>query len=278
MDLLSTRKLNNGVEIPWLGFGVFLSAVGDETKQAVTWALEAGYRHIDTAAAYENEADVARGIKESGVAREDIFITTKLSTKAMRADNQQAAFEASLRALNTDYLDLYLIHWPVPGKFIDSWKMMEKWYKEGKIRSIGVSNFQNHHIDELMAECEVMPVLNQIEYHPYLTQEDVIAFDEGKGIAAEAWSPLGGSWKGISLLSDKTIASIAEKHGKTPAQVILKWDLQNKVITIPKSVHKERIIQNTQLFDFALTNEEMAAISALNENRRVGPDPDNFDF
>ncbi len=276
MNLQTTRKLNNGVEIPMLGLGVFQSPVGSETQNAVKWALEAGYRHIDTAAAYNNEADVGVGVRESGVPREEIFITTKLWNGNMREGNQLEAFNNSLDLLGMDYVDLYLIHWPVPGKFIESWKVLEEIYASGKAKAIGVSNFNAHHIDELMQTAKVTPAVNQIEYHPLLTQVGLIDYCEKAGIAPEAWSPLGGT--GGNLLQNTTIGDIAKKYSKSPAQVIIRWDLQNGVITIPKSVHQNRIAQNTEVFDFALTDEDMAAINALNKDQRVGPDPDNFNF
>lgn len=272
MDFLSSKTLNNGVNIPVFGLGVFRSAA--ETKDAVKWALEAGYRHIDTAKIYGNEADVARGIKESGVDRKDIFITTKLWNDDMRQGKQREAFEKSLELLETDYIDLYLIHWPVKGVYNESWKIMEEYYKQGKIRAIGVSNFHEHHLDDLLSIAEIVPAVNQIECHPHLTQEPLIKYCNEKGIAVEAWSPLGGG----QLLSDSAINALADKYGKTAAQMIIRWHIQRDTIVIPKSTHKERIISNGQVFDFEISEDDMAYIAEMNQNKRVGSNPDTFTF
>lgn len=274
MNILSTLTLNNGVEMPQFGFGVFQSAVGRETYQAVLWALEAGYRHIDTAMIYGNEADVGQAIIDSGVPREKIFLTTKLWNEDMRQDRQEQAFQDSLKRLQVDYVDLYLIHWPVRGKYHESWKILEKLYATGKARAIGVSNFQISHLDTILADAQIVPAVNQIELHPQLTQEPLDAYCRSKGIAVQAWSPLGG---GV-LLRDPTLAEIGAKYNKTTAQVILRWDLQRGIITIPKSVHQDRIISNTEVFDFELSAEDMDRISALNLDRRTGADPDTFKF
>lgn len=272
MDFLTSKTLNNGVKIPIFGLGVFRSA--SETKDAVRWALEAGYRHIDTAKIYGNEADVAQGIKESGVDRKDIFITTKLWNDDMRQGKQREAFEKSLELLETDYIDLYLIHWPVKEAYKESWKIMEEYYKQGRIRAIGVSNFHKHHLEDLLSIAEVVPAVNQIECHPHLTQEPLFDYCREKGIALEAWSPLGGG----KLLSDPDIKKIAHKYGKTVAQLIIRWHIQRDTIVIPKSVHKDRIISNGDVFDFEISSEDMAAITAMNRNERVGSNPDKFDF
>ena len=276
MDILTARKLNNGVDMPMLGLGVFQSSVGEETVQAVQWALESGYRHIDTATAYRNEDSVAEGIKRSGIKREDIFITTKLNNPDQRADAQEQAILNSLKNLRTDYIDLYLIHWPVAGKYVQSWQIMEKYYKKGAIRAIGLSNFHDHHIDDILAIADILPTVDQIELHPRLTQVALRAKCDAHDIAVEAWSPLGGG--GTQLVYNETLSAIGEKYNKSGAQVILRWDLQSRIITIPKSVHKERIAQNADIFDFELTAQDMAAIDALNENTRVGADPENFNF
>jgi len=275
MDITTTKKLNNGVEIPCFGLGVFRSAEGKDTVDAVRWAIEAGYTHIDTAAIYGNEKSVGEGIRASGIQREKLFLTTKLWNADMRAHRQYEAFEESLSRLGMEYVDLYLIHWPVET-FVESWKVMEKIYKEGRAKAIGVSNFTIKHLETLLAEAEVVPVLNQIELHPRLTQEPLCGFCAGKGIAVEAWSPLGG--QGGDVMSEKIIQDLAKKHGKSPAQIILRWDLQRGIITIPKSIHKERIIENSKLYDFELTKDEMALINSLNRDLRVGADPDSFDF
>lgn len=275
MDIKSTKKLNNGVEIPCFGLGVFRSAEGAETVDAVRWAIEAGYVHIDTAKIYGNEKSVGQGVREGGVAREKLFITTKLWNEDMRANRQMEAFEGSLKTLGMDYVDLYLIHWPVEN-YLETWPVMEEIYRSGRARAVGVSNFKQHHLDKLLARAEVVPAVNQIELHPYLTQEDVREYCAGKGIAVQAWSPIGG--QGNDLLSDPVLKEIAARHGKSPAQVVIRWDLQLGIVTIPKSVRKERIEQNRDVFDFELSADELAAIGKLNKNRRNGSDPDNFKF
>lgn len=275
LHLQSTLRLNNGVEIPRLALGVF-QVPDDGAADAVRWALEAGYRHIDTAAIYGNEAGVGRGIRESGVKREEIFLTTKLWNDDMRKGRQREAFEESLEKLGVDYVDLYLIHWPVADKFVPSWKVMETLYKEGRVRAIGVSNFQTHHLEALLPQAEVVPAVNQIELHPLLTQEPLAAYCRKLGIEIEAWSPLGGT--GGNLMEHATIQALAAKYGKSPAQLIIRWDLQRDIITLPKSSHRERIIQNTDVYDFEITPQDMAAIGALNQNHRTGADPDTFSF
>jgi diketogulonate reductase-like aldo/keto reductase len=264
MDINSTRKLNNGVEIPYLGFGVFLCKDDEETVNAVRWAIEAGYRHIDTAAIYGNEKSVGQGIRQSGINRKDLFVTTKLRTEEMGPGMQQKAFEKSLKLLGLDYVDLYLIHWPSAGRTLDSWKALEKIYNSGRARSIGVSNFIERHLDALLKETGVVPVVNQIELHPHLSQQTLAAYCEKLGIAVEAWSPLGGT--GGNLLDDPVVKKIAEKHGTSTAQVILRWDLQRGIITIPKSVHQERIKANTDIYNFELTAAEVKTINDLDKD------------
>jgi diketogulonate reductase-like aldo/keto reductase len=274
MDLKSTIKLNNGVEIPRVGFGTFKSPPGNETKQAVLWALEAGYRHVDTAAFYGNEEDVGKAVKESGISREDIFITTKVWNSDQGFEKAKKAFDASRKKLDTDVVDLYLVHWPVQGMFVDTWKALEELYNAGKIRAIGVSNFLVHQLTELMDNSAVKPVINQVEFHPFLLQRELLEFDHKNGIAHEAWGPL---TKG-KYLDNPVLTDIAENHGKTPAQVLIRWDIQHEVVTIPKSVHRERIYENADVFDFELTDEEMERIDSLDEGRRMGPDPSHVDF
>lgn len=273
-NIQDTTTLHNGVKMPWFGLGVYQAKEGEEVINAVKWALEHGYRSIDTAAIYKNEEGVGMAIKQSGVPREEIFLTTKVWNRDQGYENTLKAFDESLKKLGTDYVDLYLIHWPGPKKelFIDTWRALEKLYKEGKTRAIGVCNFQIHHLEALLEASEIKPMVNQVEYHPHLTQEDLKAFCEKENIQLEAWSPL----KRGQLFDEPVLKEIAAAHGKTVAQVILRWDLQNKVVTIPKSVHKERIIANADIFDFALTEEEMKAISALNQNDRCGPHPDTM--
>ena len=273
-SLQSTTTLNNGVKMPWFGLGVFKVEEGPELVNAVKTAIEHGYRSIDTAAIYENEEGVGQGIKESGILREDLFVTSKVWNADLGYESTLAAYQTSLDKLGLEYLDLYLIHWPVAGKFKDAWRALETLYKEGRVRAIGVSNFQVHHLEELMKDAEIKPMVNQVEYHPRLTQKEVQAFCREQGIQMEAWSPL---MQG-ELLDNEVLAGIAAKYNKTVAQIILRWDLQNGVVTIPKSTKEHRIIENSQVFDFELSQEDMHLIDNLNQNHRVGPDPDNFDF
>ena len=274
VDLASTVRLGNGVEIPWVGLGVFKSPPGKETEQAVRWALELGYRHIDTAAFYQNEQDVARGLKASGVPREKVFITTKVWNTDQGYDQALKAFDRSRLALDVDVVDLYLVHWPVRGKFTDTWKALEKLLADGKVRAIGVSNFLVHHLEELRASSSVAPVVNQVEFHPFLVQKELLDYDARTGIRHEAWSPLTRGRR----LDDPAITAISRKHGRTPAQVVLRWDLQLGVVTIPKSVHRERILENSKVFDFELDAEDMARLTGLDEGARIGPNPDTITF
>lgn len=276
MNLKTTRKLNNGVDIPILGLGVFQSKDGNETVNAVRWAIEAGYRHIDTATVYGNEESVGRGIIESGIKREELFVTTKLWNTDMRQGTQMEAFEKSLERLKMDYVDLYLIHWPVADKYKESWKILEEIYASGRVHAIGVSNFHQHHLEYLLSDAKVVPAINQIECHPQLSQQPLIDYCEKLGIVCEAWSPLGGT--GGNLLEHNVLKKLAEKYHKSVAQIILRWDLQRGIVTIPKSVHRDRIISNADLFDFELNVEDMKIINAINKDLRVGANPDNFDF
>jgi 2,5-diketo-D-gluconate reductase A len=269
--------LNNGNRIPQFGFGVFLVKPA-ETVQAVSTALEAGYRHIDTAQGYGNEKEVGQAIARSGLARSDVYVTTKLNNGAHRPDDARAAFDGSLKALGVDYVDLFLIHWPLPtrydGDYVSTWKTLEEFYREGRARSVGVSNFQPHHLRRLHQDCEITPAVNQIEVSPYLTQDDVRGFCAEHQIAIEAWSPIARG----NVLTDPTVVNIAEKVGKTPAQVVLRWHIQRGDIIFPKSVTPERIRENIDIFDFELSGADHEAISALNRNERTGPDPDKFDM
>jgi 2,5-diketo-D-gluconate reductase A len=270
--------LNNGRTIPQFGFGVFL-VEPDETVAAVSTALQTGYRHIDTAEGYGNEKEVGEAIRKSGVDRADVFVTSKLSNDAHRPDDARRAFDASLDALGFDYLDLFLIHWPLPtrydGDFVSTWRTLEEFYRDGRARSIGVSNFQAHHLRRLHTETEVPPAVDQFECHPYLTQDDLRAFCGQHQIAVEGWAPLA---RGGELLADPEIGTIAERAGKTPAQVVLRWHIERGDIIFPKSVTPARIRENFNIFDFELSSEEVATISALNRNERTGPDPDTFDM
>ncbi len=269
-----TVKLNNGYEMPYLGLGVFLAHDGDEVMNAVQYALQSGYRHIDTAALYENEKGVGEGIRRSGVPREDIFVTSKVWNSDQGYDNTLRAFDDTMNKLGFEYLDLYLIHWPVKGKYIETWKAIETIYKEVRIKSIGVSNFLKHHIEDLNETAEVPPMVNQVEFHPYLVQQDLIDYCKSNQIVYEAWSPL---MQG-KMLEDKLIKRLAEKYSKTSAQIIVRWDLQKGVVTIPKSVKKERIISNADIFDFEISDDDMKLIDSLDRHERIGADPDNFDF
>ncbi|MEV5013188.1 aldo/keto reductase [Streptomyces sp. NPDC053780] len=267
--------LNNGVEMPQLGFGVW-QVPDDEAETAVVQALEAGYRSIDTAAIYGNEEGTGRALAASGVAREDLFVTTKLWNSEQGYDSTLRAFDASLAKLGLEYLDLYLIHWPVPAKdrYVDTYKAFEKLLADGRVRAIGVSNFLPEHLERLTGETSVVPAVNQIELHPHLQQHASREVHAEQGIATEAWSPLG-SGKGI--LEIPAIVAIAQKHNRTPAQVVLRWHLQLGNVVIPKSVTPSRIKENIDVFGFTLDTEDLAAISALNEDRRLGPDPAEVD-
>jgi len=273
-NLQDTTTLHNGVKMPWFGLGVFKVQEGSEVVESVKAALRNGYKSIDTAAVYKNEEGVGQAIKEAGVPREELFITTKVWNSDQGYESTLQAFETSMEKLGLDYLDLYLIHWPVAGKYKETWKALEQLYKDGRVRAIGVSNFHVHHLKDLMADSEIKPMVNQVEYHPHLAQTELLEFCKAEGIQMEAWSPL----KQGELLSKPIIVEIAEKHKKSPAQVILRWDLQNEVVTIPKSVKEHRIIENADIFDFELSAQDMDRLNSLNKNERVGPDPDNFDF
>ncbi|GET26817.1 aldo/keto reductase [Prolixibacter sp. NT017] len=273
-DLQGTVTLSNDVEMPYFGLGVFQSEEGEEVMNAVKWAIEAGYRHVDTAALYRNEKGVGQAIRESGINRKEIFVTSKVWNSDQGYDQTLKAFDTSLNKLGFDYLDLYLVHWPVSRKYKDTWKALEKLYKDGKVRAIGVSNFMQHHLEDLMQDAEIMPMVNQVEFHPRLVQQELVDFCLKNNIRHEAWSPL---MQG-KVLDLPEIKAIAKKYGNSTAQVILRWDLQKGVITIPKSVHKERIVSNADIFDFSLSDEEMKTLDSLDKGERNGPDPNNFDF
>ncbi|RCG21279.1 aldo/keto reductase [Streptomyces diacarni] len=276
MSNVPTTTLNNGVEMPQLGFGVW-QVPADEAATAVTTALESGYRSIDTAAAYENEEGVGRALADSGLPRDELFVTTKLWNSEQGHDSTLRAFDASLAKLGLDFVDLYLIHWPMPevDKYADTWRAFEKIYAEGRARAIGVSNFQPAHLNRLIELGGTVPALNQIELHPRLQQSVPRAYHTDHGIATEAWSPLG---QGGDVLDDPTLTGIAGKHGKTVAQVVLRWHLQLGNVVIPKSVTPARVRENFDLFDFELTSEDMAEIATLNTDTRLGPDPDDMNW
>ena len=267
-----TLTLNNGVSIPQLGLGVW-QASDAEAEQAVSNALDAGYRLIDTASIYGNESGVGRAITASDVLRENIFVTTKLWNSDQGYENVRGAFENSLSKLELEYIDLYLIHWPMPDKnlYEETWRAFEELYDTGKVRAIGVSNFMPEHLDTLLASARITPALNQVEIHPDFQQEPLRSYCKEKGIVVESWSPLGGN--GSSLLEEQLIIDIADAHGKSPAQVVLRWHIQSGLVTIPKSVHAERIHANIDIFDFELTQTDMEEIGLLDGNNRRGADP-----
>lgn len=266
-------QLHNDTAIPQLGLGVWQTKDGREAVNAVTWALDAGYRHVDTAAIYKNEESVGQAVADHSLPRDQVFLTTKVWNTDIRAGKTRQALETSLRKLKTDYVDLLLLHWPVDG-FVPAWHELERAQEKGLVRAIGLSNFMPENLDQLLPETNVQPCINQIEYHPYLTQPDVTAACAEHGIQLEAWSPLmQGHFLEIDLFD-----RIAEKHGKTAAQVIIRWDLQRDIVTIPKSSNQGRIQENCSVFDFELSAEDMAAIDALERGKRFGPDPRNFDF
>jgi methylglyoxal/glyoxal reductase len=272
MDINTTKKLNNGVEIPLLGFGTLRSKDNEETVNAVRWAIEGGYRHIDTAGAYGNEKSVGLGIIQSGIERKKLFVTTKLRLEDMGPGEQMKGFENSLKLLQLDYVDLYMLHWPMEGKTLDSWMVLEDIYKSGRAKAIGVCNFTERHFTELFHHAKIKPAVDQVELHPHLSLQPLMAYCTEMGIAYEAWSPLGGD--GGKLLDDAVLKKIAEKHRKSVAQVILRWDLQKGIITIPKSIHQDRIIANANLYDFELSAIDMKAINDLDHDpRRFGRDP-----
>ncbi len=265
--------LHDGVEIPQLGFGVF-QVPPEKTQDAVEEALEAGYRHIDTAAAYRNERGVGAAIAASGIPREEIFVTTKLWNSAQGYESTLGAFEKSRERLGMDHVDLYLIHWPVPseGRALDTWRAFEKIHEDGGSRTIGVSNFRVEDLEMLEREAGMLPTVNQIELHPHFPQAELRAWHAEHGIATESWSPLAQG----DLLANETIAAVATRHDRTPAQAILRWHLQLGNVVIPKSVTPKRIRENFELFDFELTDDDMTEIAALDVGQRIGPDPATF--
>ncbi|MFY0779658.1 aldo/keto reductase [Peribacillus simplex] len=273
-NIAETITLHNGVQMPQLGFGVFKVKNGKETVESVKKAIQVGYRAIDTAAIYENEEGVGQAIRECGVPREELFITSKVWNTEQGYETTLQAFDDSLNRLGLEYLDLYLIHWPGKDKYLETWRALEKLYKDGKVKSIGVSNFHVHHLENLLANSEVKPVVNQIELHPLLTQLEIRDYCAKHEIKVTSWSPLGRG----NLLEEPTINHIAKKHGKSSAQVLIRWHLQHDLIVIPKSITPSRIEENAQVFDFSLTLNEMNQIDALNKNERFGSNPDELLF
>jgi 2,5-diketo-D-gluconate reductase A len=276
MTTVPTIALNNGVQIPQFGFGVY-QVPPEDTAEAVQTALELGYRHIDTAEMYGNEKGVGEGVRASGIPREEVFVTSKLNNGFHARDEALRAFDQSLGDLGFDYLDLFLVHWPLPGidvDYVETWKAMEEIYRSGRAKSIGVSNFAEHHLRRLFSDTEVTPVVNQIEVHPYLAQDDLRSFNADHEIITEAWSPIAQG----KVLGDPTITRIAEKYGKTPAQVTLRWHVQRGDVVFPKSVTRSRIQENIDVFDFELDGTDMGDITGLDRGERTGPDPDTFNY
>lgn len=274
LNIDSTTTLHNGVAMPWLGLGVFQIPDGNPVEDAVSWAIEEGYRHIDTAALYGNEAGVGNAIRRSPVARDEMFVTTKVWNTDQGYSETLKAFAVSLERLDLGHVDLYLIHWPCPsqGKAIDTWRALEKLYEDGRARAIGVSNFLPHHLEDLMAASSITPMVNQVEFHPHLQQPDLVAFCESHDIRLTAWSPL----KRGQILLEPTLGAIAARHGKSTAQVILRWLLQRGIVVIPKSVRQVRVIENADIYDFELSLDEMAEIDRMDRNERIGPHPDQL--
>ena len=275
MTGVPTIALNNGVVIPQLGFGVY-QIPPDDTRQATLDALEVGYRHIDTAEMYGNEKQVGEAVSASGLARSEVFVTSKLNNGFHARDAALRAFDGTLDALGFDYLDLFLIHWPLPsvGDFVETWRALQEISESGRVKAIGVSNFQEKHLQRLFDETSIVPAVNQIEVHPYLAQDTLRAFNTAHGIMTEAWSPIAQG----TVLDDEVIVSVAEKVDKTPAQVTLRWHIQRGDIVFPKSVTRSRVEENFAIFDFELSDDDMRSITELNRNERTGPDPDTFNY
>jgi methylglyoxal/glyoxal reductase len=273
-DINGTVQLANGVQMPYFGLGVFKTKEGQEVIDSVTYALDAGYRHIDTAAIYGNEEGVGIAIEKNATDRKDIFLTTKVWNADQGYDSTLKAFDTSLAKLKTDYLDLYLIHWPVKGKYKETWRALEQLYADGRVKAIGVSNFLQHHLEDLFQTAKVIPMVDQLEFHPYLVQQPLLDFCQQHQVQYEAWSPLmQGKAFEVPLLKE-----LAAKYNVSVAQLVLRWDLQKGVVTIPKSIRNERVISNAAIFNFNISEEDVQKIAALDRGERVGPDPDSFDF
>ncbi len=274
INLHSKKRLINGVEMPYIGLGVYKMTDKEETIEAISKAISIGYRAIDTAALYYNEEEVGEAIRHSDVAREELFITTKVWNSDQGYDQTLRAFETSLKKLDLAYLDLYLTHWPVADKFMETYRAIERLYDEKLIRVPGVSNHHEPHLQKLLATANIQPMVNQIELHPYLSQEPLRAFCQENNIAITAWSPLGRG----GVLQDETIIEIGRQYGKSAAQVVLRWHYQHSIVTIPKSVTPHRIEENAQIFDFKLSELHMKTLDTLNQNKRFGQNPDSFHF
>lgn len=274
LTLQSTKTLQNGIEIPRLGLGVYKMTDRDEALQAISHALKSGYRHIDTASLYDNEQEVGEAVRHAGIDRSEIFVTTKVWNSDQGYDQTLRAFEKSLKLLNMDYLDLYLTHWPVEETYVDTYRAIERLYDEKLLRATGVSNHHANHLEKIMATANVAPMMNQVECHPRLAQFELREFCKEHNIAVTSWSPLSRG----RLLEEPSLIRLAEKHGKSTAQIIIRWHLQGDLVVIPKSVKPHRIEENADVYDFELSAEDMRIIDALNRNERVGKDPDNFHF
>lgn len=274
LSIADAALLNNGVSMPWLGIGTWQSAAGRETEQAVAWALELGYRHVDTAALYGNEADVGRALRASGIPRDQLFVTSKVWNEDLRQRRVREAFELSLEKLGLDFVDLYLVHWPVPGAYLEAWRVLEGLLAEGRTRAIGVSNFLVPQLEVLLAEARIVPAVNQVEWHPWLQQPALVDFCRRHGIVFQAWSPLMQGRVG----EEPELVRIGRRHDRSPAQVAIRWGLQRQVVMIPKSVRRARIAENAAVFDFELSADEMSAIDRCDRNQRLGADPNNFHF
>ena len=279
MSTVPSLTLNDGTKIPQLGFGVFQIAP-DETASAVRTALEIGYRHIDTAEMYQNEKGVGQGIRDFGIDRGEVYVTSKLNNGFHKPDDARRAFDKTIEALGSDYVDLFLIHWPLPtlydGDFVSTWKTLEEFKNDGRARSIGVSNFQIHHLEQLARDSETVPAVNQIEVHPYFANDELRTYGTDHTILTEAWSPIAQG----AVLDDPVIGKVAERLGKSPAQVVLRWHIERGDIVFPKSVTPERIKENLEIFDFELSDDDIDAITALDKGEagRRGPNPDTFDY
>lgn len=273
-DISGTFQLRNGVEMPYLGLGTYQSDNDAEVIQAVCTALEHGYRHIDTASIYKNEEGVGLGLQKSGVPRKEVFVVSKVWNADQGYESTLRSFEDSLERLQLDYLDLFLVHWPVKGKYKETWRALEHLYAEKRVRAIGVSNFLQHHLEDLMADSTIVPMVNQMEFHPYLVQQELIDFCNEHTIQYEAWSPF---MQG-KLFDLDICKGLAKKYHKSVAQVILRWNLQKGVVTIPKSAHEKRIVSNAAIFDFVLAPEDIAFLDGLDRGERIGAHPDHFDF
>ena len=269
LSIQSTVKLNNNVQMPILGLGVYQTPPGRVTQNSVKFALKLGYRHVDTARIYGNEADVGEAVRESGILREDLFVTTKLWNSDQGYDSTLRAYEASLKRVGLDYVDLYLVHFPVPDVRKESWRAMETLFKKGRCRAIGVSNFTIRHLEELTEESDVIPSVNQVEFHPFLYQKELLDYCQGKRIQVEAYSPLARGER----FKQPRILSLAKKYSKTPAQLMIRWGIQHGVVVIPKSTREERIRENSQVFDFDISDDDMMSLDSLNEDLRLNWDP-----